>query len=102
MLHKILPILLLALGACATKPHQAASNAPIERYQLDGVVLQLEPPNVAKIKHQEIKGYMEAMTMEFPVKDAVEFAALHVNDHIRATVFVQDLNYWIGEIHQVR
>jgi len=74
----------------------------VERYQLDGVILQLEPPNIAKIKHQEIKGFMEAMTMEFPVKDAAEFATLHANDHITATVFVQGLNYWIGEIRQVR
>ena len=74
----------------------------MERFQLDGVILQLEQPNIAKIKHQEITGFMEAMTMEFPVKDAAEFAALHVNDHITATVFVQDLTYWIGEIHQVR
>jgi Cu/Ag efflux protein CusF len=45
---------------------------------------------------------MEAMTMDYPVKDANEFATLHVGDHITATVFAQDLNYWVGEIHHVR
>jgi Cu/Ag efflux protein CusF len=45
---------------------------------------------------------MEAMTMEYQVKDQSEFGTLHVGDHITATVFVQGLNFWIGEIHQVR
>jgi protein SCO1/2 len=58
--------------------------------------------HIAKINAQEIKGYMEAMTMEYPIKDQAEFATLHVGDHITATVFVQDLNYWLGEIHQLR
>ena len=40
--------------------------------------------------------------MEYPVKDASEFATLHVGDHITATVYVQDLNYEIGEIHHLR
>jgi Cu/Ag efflux protein CusF len=45
---------------------------------------------------------MEAMTMDYPVKDQVEFDALHAGDRITATVFVQGLNFWIGEIHHVR
>jgi len=45
---------------------------------------------------------MEAMTMEYPIKDESELAKLHVGDHITATVFVQDLNYWAADFHQVR
>ncbi len=88
--------------ACGSKPAKPASNAPIERFKLDGIVVQIEEGRIVKIKHQKIEGWMEAMTMEFPVKDDAGFATLHVGDHITATVFVQDLNYWIGEIHQVR
>ena len=105
MAHKFTSILLLAVALCACKekPSNPASNAPIERYALDGVVLQLDPQgHVAKIKHQKIGTWMGAMTMEFPVKDPDEFNKLKVGDHITATVFVQDLNYWIGEIRQVR
>ena len=40
--------------------------------------------------------------MDYPVKDPGEFDKLHAGDRIAATVFVQDLNYWLGEIHQVR
>lgn len=105
MPHKVLSILLLALALCACKEKAAkpVSNAPIEKYKLDGVVVSLDPQGrIAKINGQKIEGWMEAMTMEYPVKEQSEFDKLHVGDHIAATVFVQDLNYWLGEIHQVR
>ena len=38
--------------------------------------------------------------MEYPVKDHREFAALRVGDHIIATVYVEDLNYSIGQIQK--
>jgi protein SCO1/2 len=52
----------------------------------------------AVIKHQKIEGWMQAMTMAFPVKDEHEYQDLHPGDQIAATVFVQDLDFWIGEI----
>jgi Cu/Ag efflux protein CusF len=105
MTHKLTSILLLALAlsACKEKSAQPASNAPIERYKLDGVVVSLDPQgHIAKIDGQKIEGWMEAMTMEYPVKDQTEFAGLHVGDHITATIFVQGLNYSLGEIHHVQ
>jgi protein SCO1/2 len=72
---------------------------PIERYYLQGVIQSLDSQtHSATIKHHEIKGFMEAMTMEFPVKDPDEFAKLRNGEAITATVFVQDTNFWIGEI----
>ena len=101
MPHKFLSILLLAsaLGACRAPQEKL----PIKQYQLDGVVVSLDPQgHTAKIDGQKVEGWMDAMTMEYPVKDRAEFDALHVGDHIAATVFVQGLNYSIGEIHHVR
>ncbi len=105
MPHKVFFILLLAFALCACKDRAAkpASNAPIEKYQLEGEVLTLDPQgHIAKIKHREIKGWMEAMTMEYSIKDPAEFDKLRAGDRITATVFVQGLNYWLGDIHQVR
>jgi protein SCO1/2 len=100
MPHKVLSILLLALALCGCK---AKPNVPIERYKLDGVVVSLDPnAQTAKIDGQNIAGWMDAMTMDYPVKDKSEFGALQEKEHITATVFVQGLNYWIGEIRQVR
>ena len=54
------------------------------------------------VNGEKVEGWMDAMTMDYPVKEQVEFDKLHAGDHIAATVFVQDLNFWVGEIHQVR
>ena len=93
----IVATVLLGLPGC----RKSDTDSNLKRYQLRGQVVRLDPEGrVALIKHQKIEGWMEAMTMEFPVKDRREFQALHVGDLITATVFVRDLDYWIGEIHR--
>lgn len=99
MLRKFALVLLffapLLLSGCS-KP------APERRYSLRGVVVSLDPKaQSATIKHEKIEGWMEAMTMEFPVKDKAEFQKLAVGDRITATVFVRDLSYYIGDIRVV-
>jgi len=101
MAHKFISILLLAFALCACADKR--SNSPIKQYKLDGVIVSLNPQaQVANVDGQKVEGWMDAMTMEYPVKDHAGFQGLHVGDHITATVFVQDLNYWIGDIHHVR
>ena len=96
-------LLAFALCACKEKAPKPVSNAPIEKCKLDGVVVSVDPQaHIAKINGQKIEGWMEAMTMEYPVKDQAALESLHTGDHIAATVFVQDLNFWLGDIHQVR
>jgi Cu/Ag efflux protein CusF len=41
---------------------------------------------------------MEAMTMDFPIRDAAEFSKLSVGDRIEATVFVEDVGFALAEI----
>ena len=66
---------------------------------MTGVVMRLDPQvRTAVIKHDDIKGWMEAMTMEFAIRDAKEFEKLTVGKRIAATVFVTDDEYWIGNI----
>jgi protein SCO1/2 len=87
-------ILLLLLGC--------AREAPVHRYVLRGEIVKIDPSaHTVAIKHERIEGWMEAMTMEFPVKDSKEFAALRAGQRITATVFVSDAGaYWIGDIRQ--
>lgn len=49
----------------------------------------------ATVKHGKIDGWMEAMTMEYPVKNKQEFAKLKVGEKIQAKVLVQGMDYWI-------
>jgi protein SCO1 len=95
-------VLLLAfailLVSCGSKPPEAPTG-PEERYPMRGEVVSLdEKGQIAKIKHEEIKGWMDAMTMDFPVKDKSDFEKLKVGALIAGTVFVRDLDYRLGNI----
>jgi Cu/Ag efflux protein CusF len=74
-------------------------GAEEKKYQLHGVVVRLDQKlQTATIKHGPIEGWMEAMTMEFPVPSKDEFSRLSPGQTISATVFVRDLDYHIGAI----
>jgi Cu/Ag efflux protein CusF len=76
-----------------------AKQAAEKRYTLTGDVVGVDPKTqMATIKGNKIEGWMEAMTMEYPVKDKSEFAKLAAGDRITATVFVGEANYHIGDI----
>ena len=103
MRNVLFPLALLAtvlLSGCGS--HEAANTQPLQRYSLHGEIVRLDGQDkIATIRHQKIEGFMEAMTMQFPVKEQQDFAGLHPADCINATVFVQGDNIWIGEIaHQ--
>jgi len=88
-----LPVLLLfALAACGHKP-------PEKRYAMQGVVKALDATaHTATIDAGKIGDWMEAMTMEYPVKPDAEFQKLHVGDKIDATVIVGDPAYYVTDI----
>jgi Cu/Ag efflux protein CusF len=90
-------LLTVLLGACARSSDEKDSP-PVKRFSIHGEVMRLDPDGkLATIRHQKIEGYMDAMTMTFPVKDAQEFGALQVGNCIDGTVFVQGDNLWVGE-----
>jgi len=94
---------LLMAGLLAPLGCVVTNAPPIRMYHLHGVIVSLDAENhTASIKHQEIKGFMEAMTMEFPVRKADEFARLRLNETIDATVFVQDTDFWVGDIQETK
>ena len=98
--------LLLLLAACQQVPikeeaKEASKDEPVRRYALHGEVLRLDPQGkIAAIKAGKIGDWMEAMTMEYPVKDQGEFEKLRAGEKIDATVFVQGNSYWVAEIQE--
>jgi Cu/Ag efflux protein CusF len=97
----LLAVLCAIAAACSGPAAPDSSKEPVRRYQLHGEVIRLEADGrIADIKHEKIGDWMEAMTMGFPVKDQKEFESLHAGEKIYATVFVQGLNYWIGEVRE--
>lgn len=87
---------LVIAGCGAPKP-----TTPPKEYHLQGEIVRLDPQvRTATIRHGKIEGWMEAMTMEFPVRDTAEFGKLAAGKHIQATVYVTDDGYWIGRIQE--
>jgi len=54
---------------------------------------------LAMVKGGKIEGWMEAMTMEYPVKDPQEFSKLKVGANIQAKITVQGTDYWISSVN---
>lgn len=82
------------LAACGAKQQTES-----KRYPMQGEIKSLDPAaKTANIAAGKIEGWMEAMTMEFPIKPESEFAKLHVGDHIQATVVVNDLKYYVTDV----
>src|SRR4051794_38392228 len=82
----------LALAGCHSKPEP-------KRYPMQGEVKALDPnAKTATIAAGKIGDWMEAMTMEYPVKPESDFKKLHVGDKIDATVVVVDPTYYVTEV----
>lgn len=76
-----------------------AKEPPAKRYAMQGEVKSLDPAaKTANINAGKIEGFMEAMTMEYPIKPEAEFSKLHVGDKIQATVVVGDSNYYVTDV----
>ena len=87
------------LAACGKKAESKYDYGESKAsYKLRGEVLRLKPDRIATIKHEKIGDWMEAMTMDFPVPDASEYAKLKEGATIRATVQTNDLHYWLTGI----
>ena len=89
---------LLALVGCVKQEPQQAAK-PIKTYTINGVIKALDAEHhSATIEHQEIVGWMDAMTMEFPVRSVSDYAKLQVGQKVTAKVNVQDLEFWLSEL----
>jgi protein SCO1/2 len=94
--------LLIMLAACQQTPvKEEAKDEPVKQYPMHGEVLRLDTQGkIAAIKAGKIGDWMEAMTMEYPVKDKAEFDKLRSGEKINATVYVQGNSYWVGGIQE--
>ena len=86
----LFPLVLLLAGCGGTGER---------RIQFDGAIVAVDPANkTATIAAAKIGDWMDAMTMEYPVKPDSELAKLHVGDKIHATAVVKDPTYYVTDI----
>lgn len=96
----LLPIVLsVVFVSCGSKP---SNRPPVHQYHLTGKVVALDAKDqTATIDQAAIPGWMNAMTMEYPVKLKSEFNTLHVGDKIEGTVNQHgDGEYDLSNIHK--
>jgi Cu/Ag efflux protein CusF len=85
-------LLPLLFAGCAPKEES-------KRYPMQGEVKALDPKaKSATIDAGKIGDWMEAMTMEYPVKPDAEYAKLKVGDKIQATVVVAGERYYVTDV----
>jgi protein SCO1/2 len=92
-----LVILLAAGSAC-----NASSKNEHRVYTLQGQVLSIDSARkMATIKHEEIVGFMPAMTMPYEAKEARLLAGLEPGDLITAKLTVEPASAYLTEVRKV-
>lgn len=90
LLFSLAVILSLPAAAC-----RQTNQVQVRRYRLTGTVIQVDKSQQhLVVNHEEIRGFMAAMTMPYPVADARALDQLSPGDHITADVVVSP-----NEIH---
>ncbi len=82
--------LLLLAAACS------GGKAEGRRYELKGRVVAVDrAKGEVTVEHGEVKGYMAAMTMPFPLRDADALKVVEAGDEMQAALVVADDAYWL-------
>lgn len=104
MRHKVLFLLaVLFFTACQNNSNNNGSlSSSAKRYPLKGKVVSVDKAaKKAKIDHEEVEGYMPAMTMDFPIRADWVWDDLTPGSEIRAELVVDntaDEPYWLENI----
>jgi len=82
------------LSACKKSPPKASAGA--QRYELKGKVVSADKANhKVTIQHEEIKGYMDGMTMPFTLLEDWTYSELKPGAQIQATLVVDQGRTWL-------
>jgi len=88
----------LLFSACQKAETQNAS-AEAKRYALKGKIVAVDKAKKkANIAHDEVPGYMPAMTMDFPIKDDWVFDELSKDAEVRGDLVVDKDGFWLENI----
>jgi protein SCO1/2 len=88
-------ILILGAAACSQAPDQRS-------FTLQGQVQSIDAPHKqVVVKHEEVKGFMPAMTMPYDVKEAAAIDGLAPGDLINAKLIVFSNGAYLADIKKV-
>ena len=89
----ILSALVLFINGCSQQPVR------VQRYDLKGKIVGVDrAKGEVSVDHEAVKGYMGAMTMDFPVRDAEALKLMEAGDQLTASlVIADDGRYWLED-----
>src|SRR3954453_11952750 len=94
---------LLSLGLVFTTSCGAGISPNAKRFELHGRVVSVEPgDNQVTVAHDEIPGYMDAMTMPFSIRNTSLLGEMKPGDEITAALLIDGSRSWLDEIARVR
>ena len=86
----------LSIGSLACR---SRSQTVEQHYELNGRVVAVDPhQRSVTIAHEEIPGYMSAMTMPFTLKEPWPYRVLAAGDHVQATLVVEGKRAWLEDV----
>jgi protein SCO1/2 len=95
--------LVLAFLACEARKEKPLSVKGEKLYTVDGRILGRNPAeNSLQLDHKAIPGFMEAMTMDYPVRGADVKTLPPDQSQVTAKLHVTDTTYWLTDVRQVR
>jgi protein SCO1/2 len=87
----------IACGGGVDKPQPAASQTV--RYDFKGKVVSIDrSARRVTVDHEAIPGFMGAMTMAYPVRDARLLDKISAGDEVTAKLVSSDGTYWLEDI----
>jgi protein SCO1/2 len=97
---RIVLALLLAISSSACRRSSPADAQEARRFVLKGIVREVDATRSrVTVEHEAIAGYMEGMTMPFPVRDDPQvLRLLRAGDRIEATLVVEKDRYWLEKV----
>lgn len=108
MLRVIFVLCMVSWAGCGKPPGNSAPQTEAtetgERrtYDVKGVIIELRPEEMeVEIQHEEIPGYMRAMTMPFEVRDLNELTGLEPGDSVSFRMIITDTDAWIEQIRKL-
>ena len=101
-LGSVLAGLFLTLGCNGPVPTVTKQPAAVTNtYAVKGVIQKIEDESTLRIAHEDIPGYMAAMTMPLTVRNTNEIAGLRAGDQITFNMVVTPDDGWIEKLIKV-
>jgi len=89
-------VLLLSCIAVLVYSCRPRSSANEKRYSINGKVVAVDKKDrTATIEHEDIVGYMPAMTMPFRIKNDADLEMMKPGDQVTGSLVVNDTSSWV-------